>query len=159
LLSRLAGNMVTLTALLLGMSFVFALELRGYGLEMKASYVAALGGLWVEVLLLSSVGLAMSSFSSQIVSSVVTLSLYFAGHLAEDLYQLAARSKVQAVQLAGRCAYYALPNLERVNFRGFATYDLPVTWSAWASGALYIAAYSMVVIAVGVMIFQRRDFK
>jgi len=45
----------------------------------------AVGVLWFELLLLSSFGFVMSSFSSQIVSAVVTTGMYFAGQLATDV--------------------------------------------------------------------------
>lgn len=159
LLARQASTMLTASALLVGMMLVFGLELLLYQVPFHASFVAAAAGLWLELFLLCSVGLLFSTFSGQLVSLTATLGLYFAGHLAEDLYRLSSRVEVGAVRAVGKAVYYLLPNLERVNFRGRATYLLDVPAQELLAAAGYTLGYSAVVLALGVLIFARRDFK
>jgi ABC-type transport system involved in multi-copper enzyme maturation permease subunit len=159
LLARQAGNMLTLTALLGVMSLLFWGELWAYGFTASQPLAASLLGLWLELFLLSSLGLFMSSFAGQITSAVVTLALYLAGHLSADLYRLAVKADSDGVQLLGKAAYYALPNLEKLNFRGQAAYRVAVEAGALWGGAAYALGYSAVLLALGVMVFSRRDFK
>jgi Cu-processing system permease protein len=93
------------------------------------------------------------------VSAIATTGLYFTGHLTGDLYTLASRSQSGFVQVVGKAVYYALPNLERVNFRPQATYAVPVDAGTFLSGVGYSVAWAAVLIALATVIFERRDFR
>lgn len=159
LLAKQAGNMVTLTAVLAAMALLFWGQLWLYGFQASEPMAAAVGGLWFELFLLTSLGLLLSSFAGQITSGVVALAVYLAGHLSADLYRLGTRSDSAGVQILGKAAYYLLPNLEKVSFRGQATYNVHVDASAFWGGAAYTLGYSAVLLGLGVVIFSRRDFK
>jgi ABC-type transport system involved in multi-copper enzyme maturation permease subunit len=159
LLAKQAGNMVTLTAMLAAMALLFWGQHLLYGFSATQPMAAAVGGLWFELFLLSSLGLLLSSFAGQITSGVVALAVYLAGHLSADLYRLASKSENAGVQVMGKVAYYLLPNLEKVNFRGQATYGIHVDGPAFWGGAAYALGYSAVLLGLGVVIFSRRDFK
>jgi ABC-type transport system involved in multi-copper enzyme maturation permease subunit len=159
LVGRLAGNMLTLTVLLVGMAAVFFLQMSMYRGGITQPQFVAIGVLWVELLLLSAFGFVMSSFSSQIVSAVTTTGIYFAGHLAGDIYALASRSKVEFVQLLGKVAYYLLPDLSRLNYRPHASYALDVPPHQILVSVSYGAAYAVVYIILAVIVFNQRDFK
>jgi Cu-processing system permease protein len=167
LVARLAGNMLTLGILLVAMGALFCAQVALYRSPVTSIQLVAMGMLWMELLVLSCVGFAMSSFSSQMVSAVVTTGVYFAGHLSGDIYVLASRSKNVALQLLGKVAYYALPNLGRFNYRAHASYGTPLNLTNEAPPELtkliesigYGFAYSGVLIVLAVVIFNRRDFK
>jgi ABC-type transport system involved in multi-copper enzyme maturation permease subunit len=159
LLARQAGNMITLTALLAAMALLFWGEQLVYGFHATQPMAAAVAGLWLELFVLSSLGLLLSSFAGQITSGVVALAVYFAGHLSADLYRLASRADGAGVQVLGKAAYYLLPNLEKLNFRGQATYGIPVEAGALWGAAGYALGYSAVLLGLGVIVFTRRDFK
>jgi len=159
LLARQAGNVLTLTTLLAAMILLFWGQLLAYGLQLSQPMLASLAGLWFELFLLSSLGLLMSSFAGQITSGTVTLALYLAGHLSADIYRLASRSDSTGVKVLGKAVYYLLPNLERLNFRGQAAYGVEVSASALLGGVGYAVGYSVVLLALGVLVFSRRDFK
>ncbi|HLL55403.1 MAG TPA: ABC transporter permease [Myxococcaceae bacterium] len=159
LLARLAGNMVTLGVLLLAMAALFCLQLLMYRTPLAAEQFVAIGMLWVELLVLSSVGFAMASFSGQIVSAVVTAGVYIAGHLSRDIYSLAMKSKQPLLKLLGQGVYYVLPNLERLNYRPQATYSIAPVSSEILGSIVYAVAYSGALLAIAILIFNRRDFK
>jgi len=159
LLARFVGNMLTLGAILLAMGGLFAIEVWISGFSIHASQLTALAMLWFEVLVVSSVGFAMSSNSSQMVSALVTTGVYFAGHLAPDLYHLSSRSEHLAVRWVGKVAYYLLPNLDRLNFRPYAAYNQTVSVSHFLSAAGYGLAYAAVMLGIASLVFSRRDFR
>lgn len=159
LLARFLGNMLTLGVILLGMGALFVVEVWISGFSIHLVQLAAIGMLWFEVLVISSVGFAMSSNSSQMVSAVVTTGVYVAGHLAPDIYNLSARSHSGMVRLLGKVTYYVLPNLERLNFRSYAAYQQPVALSQLLSAAAYGVAYSAVMLTIAATLFSRRDFR
>ncbi len=159
LAGRLAGNMLTLTLLLLGMAALFFFEMSLYRNAITSTQFVAIGVLWVELFLLSSFGFVMSSFSSQIVSAVVTTGVYFAGHLASDIYNISSKSKSEVARLLGKVTYYILPNLSRLNYRPQASYAAAVTPGEILSSVGYGMAYSAALIALAMILFSRRDFK
>ena len=159
LVSRLAGNMLTLGVLLVAMAATFCIVLVLYRTPVNLSLLTALGMLWVELLVLSSIGFLLSSFSTQMVSGLVTTSLYFAGHLSADIYNAALRSKNEALQVLGKAIFYVLPDLNRLNYRPNATYDVVPPGAEMASAIAYGVAYALACTALAVVIFQRRDFR
>jgi Cu-processing system permease protein len=159
LVSRLAGNMLTLTVLGLLMGLVFWSQLLLLGQEMKGHHVVAMVMLFFELLVISSVGFLMASFSTPMVSGFVTTSVYLAGHLSSDIYFLAQRSESVFLRRFGESVYYILPDLSRLNFRPRAAYEV-----ASAPGELLVAAgygllYSLVLVSLAVLVFSRRDFR
>jgi Cu-processing system permease protein len=159
LLARLAGNMLTLGVLLTLMSLVFFLQLALTQNPIEAIHVLSLVLLWFELLILSSIGVTMSTFSSPIVSGLVTIGVFFAGHLSGDVYALGQRAKLPILRVLATTAYYLVPNLERLNLRPRATYHLAVDAADVWGAIAYAIAYAGCFLVIGVAIFRRRDFK
>lgn len=159
LVGRLMGNMLTVTVLQLLMAALFFAMMGFYGSPISSAHLAAVGMLWFELWVLSAVGFLMSSFSSQMVSAFVTVSTYFAGHLSSDIYKLAGKSKSEALESLGKAVYYLLPDLSRFNYRPHATYYATIVPGELMSAALYGMAYTGVLVALAVILFNRRDFR
>lgn len=159
LLSRFAGNMLTLAVLLGMMALLFFGMVALYGTAITQAQVIAVVMLWFELLVLSSIGFVMSSFSSQMVSATVTIGSYFAGHLSGDIYKLADKPDAGLLGVVGKAIYYGLPNLEKVNYRLQATYELATPVKALLGPAAYAVGYSAIMLALAVLLFERRDFK
>ncbi|NMO22660.1 ABC transporter permease [Pyxidicoccus fallax] len=159
LLARLAGNMLTLGVLLVAMTLLFWMQLVLHRSPITQPQLAALWGLYLELFVLTSVGFLMSTFASQLVSALVSTGLYFAGHLCGDIYNLGVKSKVELVQWVSKAVYYALPNLERLNFRPRATYALPVTAAELGSATLYALGWGALFCVLATLVFERRDFR
>jgi len=159
LIARFAGNMLTLAVLLLAMGVLFFIQIGIYGTLFTEAQFVAIGMLFFELLILSSVGFVMSSFSSQMVSATVTIGAYFAGHLGGDIYEMSRKAEEPFLQLLGKAVYYVLPNLSRLNYRVQATYEIPTPMSELLPSILYAVSYSAVLIVLASFIFSRRDFK
>jgi Cu-processing system permease protein len=159
LVARLAGNMLTLTALQVLMGALLLVEFKVLKTPVTYPTVLAIGMLWFELLLLSSLGFLMSSFSGPMTSAFVTVSMFFVGHLSGDIYALARRSKNEALQLLGKVVYYFLPNLERLNLRTQASYGIVVPAKVWLASGAYAIAYSAILVWLAVLLFKRRDFR
>jgi Cu-processing system permease protein len=159
LVARLAGNMLTLTALQVLMGALLLVEFKVLKTPVTWPTVLAIGMLWFELLLLSSLGFLMSSFSGPMTSAFVTVSMFFVGHLSGDIYVFARRSKNEALQLLGKVVYYFLPNLERLNLRAQASYGIVVPAKVWLASGAYAIAYSAILVWLAVLLFKRRDFR
>jgi len=159
LLARLAGNMLTLSVLLVLMGALLLLEFKVLKTAVTWPTVLAMGMLWFELLVLSAVGFLMSSFAGQMTATFVTVSLFFVGHLSGDIYNIARRSKNEALQVLGKVLYYVLPNLERLNLRAQASYGVVVPSKVWGPSIVYALAYAGVLVWLAVLVFKRRDFR
>ena len=116
-------------------------------------------GLTAELVLLTAAGLLCSALSSQLIAAVTSIGLYLLGHLVDNLYAIASRSKSSVAQWLGTIAYYALPNLSRVNYRGAAALEQPIDWGAFGSSVMYVLSYTVVLLMATTFAFDRRDFK
>lgn len=159
LLARFLGTVLTLGAVLVAMGLVFCAQALLAGFTPHLYQLAAMGMLWFEVVVISSVGFAMSANSSQVVSAVVTTGVYFAGHLAPDIYNLASKSHSILVRAAGKTAYYLLPNLERLNLREQAAHAIMPSGQDLLSACGYGLVYAGVMLSISILVFQRRDFR
>lgn len=159
LLARLAGNMLTLAVLLTAMMLIFASQLVLFQVELNSVQFVAAAGLWFELLVLTSAGILFSSFAGPAVSAIATTGIYFAGHLANDLFEIVRWMDDGAVKSFATAFYFMLPNLERMNFRPQATYALPVDASTFFSGVGYGLGWAALFTAAAIFIFERRDFR
>lgn len=165
LVGRYIGNVITVAFLVLVMGGLFLLQLQfagstsTYSTGIHREHVVALYGLLLEVVLLTAVSFLFAAASSQYVSALSVTCLYFIGHMSEDLYTLAGRSKSELIRVAGRAIYYLLPNFDRLDFKARATYFDPTSNAELLSTTGYALAYTVLVLIVATQIFERRDFK
>lgn len=159
-IGRLLGNILTVwfVAVVMGVLFVLQLWVAQFG-DLDRAHLVAMGGLMLEVVLLTSIAFVFASASSQFVTAVSTVGLYFIGHMSSDLYGLATRSDSGLLRVLGQVLYYALPNLERLDFKARATYLDPTSASEFLGATGYALGYSMVLVTIACVLFERRDFK
>ena len=115
--------------------------------------------IFVQLALVTAIALFFSTFSSPILSAVLTFGLYVTGHFSTDLnnFQEVVDSPVAAAVARG--LYYLLPNLGPFNVTAEVVHALPVTAGYVALTTGYAAAYIAVLLLASMFIFARRDFK
>jgi len=156
--ARFAGNLLTLFTLQAVMTVIFVLEFKLYGFALGPAVWAALAMLLVELFVVTGIGFLCSSFLGQTVSAVVTVGLYLAGHLSGDLYRFARKAGTVGKAL-GETIYYVLPNLDRLNYRPLATYDVVPSAAVALKSAGSGLAYGVALLILACLVFERRDFK
>lgn len=159
IVGRFLGNLLTVYAITVVMALLLVAQLLVNGSSPHPTLYAALGGICLQVLVLSAVAFAFASSSSQFITAIASVSLYSLGHLTPDLYAMAERSKVDGMKYVGKALYYLLPNLDRLNFSSRATYNDPVALGEFAASAGYAVGYSVVMLVIASALFERRDFK
>lgn len=112
-----------------------------------------------ELALVTAVALFFSSFSSPLLSAMLTLGLWVAGHFNADLRQFEQVVEQPVVAWLARALYYLLPNLAPFNVRAEVVYGMPVSASHAGFTLLYGAIYIAALLVAAVAIFRRRDFK
>jgi ABC-type transport system involved in multi-copper enzyme maturation permease subunit len=112
----------------------------------------------LQFLILCSLTLLFSSFSSPLLSAVFAFSLFVIGSFAEDLRGF-ARMSHGLMQGLATAAAYLVPNFSALNVIGQVAHEQPVSAHLIAFNTAYALAYSAMAICGAVLIFQRRNLK
>jgi len=112
-----------------------------------------------ELMLVTAIALFFSTFSSPLLSALLTLGLWVAGHFNADLRNFEAVLDVRPVAWLARALYYALPNFAPFNVRAEVVHGVPVAASQVVLTLAYAAVYIAILLIGAVVIFRRRDFK
>lgn len=115
--------------------------------------------IFVELAIVTAVALFFSTFSSPILSAVLTFGVYVAGEFNADLRNFDRAVNSPAAVWLTRALYHVLPDLSAFDVKTQVVHGLPVPAGYVAAttgyGVLYIAA----LLLAATFIFSRRDFK
>jgi ABC-type transport system involved in multi-copper enzyme maturation permease subunit len=158
-LGKYLGLLITL-AVNLGIMSLLYLVLLGtrYG-TVHPSLLAFLLLLFVELMLLTAWATLFSTYSGPTTATAFTLAVFVIGHLADDIWTFGHQAKSLWVQHMAEVLYWVLPNFEVFNVQPEATHQLVIGWTRIGTAMGYGFAYTTVVLAVAVLVFQQRDFK
>jgi ABC-type transport system involved in multi-copper enzyme maturation permease subunit len=170
-LGKWLGMLITLGIQIVVMGVVLALTLLAQGGRPDGALTSSLWLLFVNVTIVTSVALLFSSFSSPFLSGFFSLGVFVVGRSVPDLRQIAARAGGGASRVVEVVAA-VLPNLHLFNPSGFALGPSGVALGADAAAlsgslvgagyltwtTLYGLGYSVLVLALSMIIFARRDF-
>jgi ABC-type transport system involved in multi-copper enzyme maturation permease subunit len=114
---------------------------------------------FAQLMLVTAIALFFSTFSSPILSAVLTFGLFVVGHFNADLRNFEnVVDSAPAVYLA-RALYYVLPNLAPFDVKAAVVHAEPVALGYVALTTGYAAAYIGALLLAAMFIFSRRDFK
>src|SRR3954467_3605689 len=112
---RYAGlaAMLAVNVALMTISVAVVLHMAGYSLSATASAAALL--IFVELLVLAAAAVFFSSFTTPILASAFSLSLFLIGHLVGSLRAFAEKTKSGVGRTVTLATYRVLPDLELFN--------------------------------------------
>ena len=146
----LAVNVVVMTAFFYGL-----LIAKGW---MDPGITRAIVLIFIELMLVTAIAILFSSFSTPILSSLFTVTFYIIGHLSWGLLLLADKVEGDLGKQVCRFLYRILPNLDAMNVRGMVVHGIEVPLSQVFFATSYGVSYTVIVLALAVLIFRRRDF-
>ena len=142
----------------IGVSLALLYVRHGYDpLALKIWPAVAL--IYVELLIVVAVALLFSSFSSPALSALMTFAVFVIGHFSADLKTLAAANGTTAARIFFGTLFYLLPNLSHYTQITDAGHGLTPPLAAFAAAVTYACVYVSALLAAGVFIFNRRNFK
>ena len=115
--------------------------------------------IYVELMILTSVALLFSSFSSPALSALLTFFLFLIGHFSSDLKNLATSMGSVSARWLFRSLYYLLPNLANYSYITPAAHGQMPDATSILGALLYAMIYIGVILAAATLIFGRRNFK
>lgn len=143
-------NMVVMTAV-----FYIVLAIQGY-LDLNLGKAIFLT--FFEILIITAISVLFSSFSTPILSSVFTVSIYVIGHLSWSFLLLKNYLKTVSGRALCDVLYYVVPNLEYFNVRGDLVNKIPVAGEYILFAAGYGIGWSLILVTLASIIFQKRNF-
>jgi ABC-type transport system involved in multi-copper enzyme maturation permease subunit len=114
---------------------------------------------FIELLVMTSIAVLFSSFSTTGMSAVFTFAFYVVGHFSSDMLLFAARLPSSFARQVCQFLYYVIPDLELFNVRAMVVHGADVPTDRLAAATAYGLMYTLGVLLLAAVIFSRRDFK
>jgi ABC-type transport system involved in multi-copper enzyme maturation permease subunit len=115
--------------------------------------------IFVQLMLVTAIALFFSTFSSPMLSAVLTFGLYVIGHFNADLKNFEAVVESRPAAWLARTLYYLLPNLAPFDVKALAVHNQPIPGGFVALTIGYAVLYIAALLVAGCLVFSRRDFK
>jgi hypothetical protein len=112
----------------------------------------------LQFVIICSLALLFSSFSSPLLSAVFAFSLFVIGSFAEDLRGFAAMTHGLTRWLATGAAYL-VPNFSAFNVISSIAHEQPVAGQLIAGNTIYALFYAGMALSGAVLIFEHRNLK
>ncbi|HOC98927.1 MAG TPA: ABC transporter permease [Myxococcota bacterium] len=160
---KFVGLLGVLGASLLLMAAGWLISLQVKGISIPAGVPQALLLVWAQAALITSVAIFFSSFASPVLSGVFTFGVFMVGSSVTVLQELMqARKGMLATpgpaRLIAEGAVAVFPDLSVFNVGKELILRIPVTWEYVGASMLYCGFYCLFFLAIGALVFQRRDF-
>ncbi len=154
----LAGTLVVNTFFMAIGVFLALFYVSHKFVKADALILIALYFIILEFLIVCSLSLLFSSFSSPLLSAVFAFSLFVVGSFAEDLRNFAGMAHGISRWLATAAAYL-VPNLSAFNVISSIAHEQPVAGQLILHNTLYALFYATMALSGAVLIFEHRDLK
>jgi ABC-type transport system involved in multi-copper enzyme maturation permease subunit len=123
-----------------------------------ALILVALYFIILEFLIICSIALLFSSFSSPLLSAVFAFSLFVIGSFADDLRGFASLAHGISRWLV-MAAAYLVPNFSALNVINAVAHQQPISAPLILQNTLYALFYTVMALSGAVLIFERRNLK
>jgi ABC-type transport system involved in multi-copper enzyme maturation permease subunit len=158
LLGKYLGLLLTIliTIGIMAAEFLVLVYLKTGSWELSLIWGVVL--IFFELVIITAFAVLFSSFTTPILSSVFTLSIFAVGHLSKNFLLLRERVTTQIGKTLFSFFYYLLPNLENLNIKTQLVHHLPITPELIPFAIAYSMTYAAIVLFLANLIFQRRSF-
>ncbi|MFP4124485.1 ABC transporter permease [Coleofasciculus sp.] len=152
LLGVLAVLVIAMTAIYLAL-----LSFNGINYPLASLLISALYQ-FLELGLIVAVALMFGVFTSSILATLLTVGIYLMGHLSRDVQELGKLSENATIETITQGLYLILPDLSRLNLKNEAVYGLLPASMTLLGHAAYAVVYTILLLAIAILIFSRREF-
>jgi Cu-processing system permease protein len=153
----------------LGLCATMGIVLAGMGLflfvtvlivDKSPSWMVLLATLmiYVQLLAVMAVTIFFSTVTSAILASVLGICVFVAGQLSQNVLSLTRLGKNPVTEAFSWVVYVLIPNLSAVDVKAGVVGEETLAWGQIGLWTLYLLAYVVVVLAVAVLIFRRKEF-
>ncbi|MGC2423078.1 MAG: ABC transporter permease [Nitrospirota bacterium] len=159
LLGKFLGLALTLLSYVAVMTVCYMLVLWVYTNTLPWLTLIAVLLIYVELLVVTASAILFSTFSTPTLSASYALAIYVIGNMTGDLRGLAEKTGSAGASAVLNFFYYFLPNLQDFNVKSMTVHNIPVMPEFVLTAIAYGLMYVMAILAVSVLVFQKRNFK
>lgn len=153
----------------LGLCGTMAIVLAGMGLFLfvivlvvdrspSGMVLVAVLMIYVQLLAVMAVTIFFSTLSSAILASVLGICVFVAGQLSQNVLALTRLGKNPVTEVLSWVVYVVIPNLSAVDVKAGVVGEQTLSWEQTGLWTAYLLAYVVVVLALGVLVFRRKEF-
>ena len=158
---KFLGLSVVLALLIATMTVIYLVFLQlGNIPHPTTSILIASVFLFLQLSLITAVAITFGVFTNSLLAVALTIAVYLMGNITQDLVKLGRLSRNPAMERITQSLYLILPDLSRLDLKNDAVYGLQALPDATLlmSNAGYGLLYSVMVLAIAIFIFSRREF-
>lgn len=120
--------------------------------------VAAIYLILLQYVLMTSLALLFSTFSTPLMSAIFAFALFVIGSYGEDLRRFASLAS-GATRVIAYGLSYAVPNFAALNMILPAAHSAPISGRLVLLDSVYVLVYAGVCLSASVLVFERRNLK
>ncbi len=165
IIGKFLGLFMTVVVNVLVMGFLLCLLISFWpNSYITVSLIFAIFLFLFEMMIITALAVLFSSFSTPVLSAVLTFMCYIIGHMSEDLIEWAKRLAEEgaaSVATLLKFLYFILPNLEIYNIKNQVVYHEDIGSIGYVTLLYPFAAilYTAILLYITTFSFNRRDFK
>lgn len=159
ILGKFAGLALTLLAALSAMALIFFVFLYFSAGAPDIRMLCYFLLLYMELLIITSISIFFSSFSTPILSSVFTISIYLIGQVLWTFNLFKKHLETPLEKIVSWSVYYILPNLEKFNIKHQVVMQGELKAEQILVPLAYGVAYNIAALSAAILVFHRREFQ
>jgi ABC-type transport system involved in multi-copper enzyme maturation permease subunit len=153
------SSVLALLVTVMTVIYLALLQFQGITYSLPSILLAA-AFLFLQLSLITAFALALGVFTSSVLATLLTFGVYLMGNFSQDLVNIGRVSKNPGFERVTQTLYLILPDLSRLDLKNLAVYGtelLPNPLTLLANAA-YGVVYIVLVLAIAVLVFARREF-
>ena len=157
IIGKFAGLALTLLAALVSMGAMFFLFLLLTTGEFDVRCLLFFALLYFELLIITALSIVFSSFSTPILSSIFTVTIYLVGQILWTFNEFKTRLHEPFSRWIATALYYLLPNLDKFNIKNEVVMQTAISADRVVAAMLYGVIYICALLTLAVAIFRSRE--
>jgi len=129
------------------------------GQQLAAAIWPAVLLIYLELTIITAVGILFSSFSTPALSALLTFFVFVIGHFSSSLRDMATELGSERTKFIFEAIFYLLPNLSHFSYITETANAIPAPSLMIGGAVLYAVIYDIVLLTITIVIFSRRNFK
>lgn len=116
--------------------------------------------LFLQMTLITAVAITFGVFTNSLLAIALTFAVYLMGNITQDLLKFGHLTRNPHIERLTQGLYLILPDLSRLDLKNQAVYGLQALPNATAlmTNAGYGLLYSVIILAIAIVIFSQREF-
>ncbi|MFP4596618.1 MAG: ABC transporter permease [Persicimonas sp.] len=153
----------SLLAIFIALLIIVALKVGAalvMGFEIDLNWLWAYYTAFLQLAIVVGLAILFSSFSSPLLSALLTIGVFIGGSLTPQLQEAIAFFAKQdnPARYVAEAAVFILPDIEKLNLSFELTHSLPISAQYLTVASSYALTYTGILLFLACLIFERREF-